>query len=85
LTRQYRGIESGLHYRRDVTLNEDGTRLTVGNAGQNMAILNNLVIGLCMKKEFANLAELVGCFVLAPKLLLASLFRLKVPSCEALN
>jgi predicted transposase YbfD/YdcC len=57
LTRQYWGIESGLHYRRDVTLHEDRTRLTVGSAGHNMAILNNLVLGLCLRNGFRNLAS----------------------------
>ncbi|MGB9592094.1 MAG: hypothetical protein ACPL1K_06220, partial [Candidatus Kryptoniota bacterium] len=57
LTRQYWGIESGLHYRRDVTLHEDATRLTVGAAGHNMAILNNLPIGLCLRNGLANLAK----------------------------
>jgi len=57
LTRQYWGIESGLHYRRDVTLHEDGTRLTVGAAGHNMAILNNLLIGLCIRNGLANIAK----------------------------
>jgi predicted transposase YbfD/YdcC len=57
LTRQYWGIESGLHYRRDVTLQEDRTRLQVGHAGQNMAILNNLVVGLCLKQGWTNLAR----------------------------
>ena len=57
LVRQYWGIESGLHYRRDVTLHEDATRLTVGNAGHNMAIFNNLVIGLTLQHGFHNLAK----------------------------
>jgi hypothetical protein len=57
LTRQYWGIENGLHYRRDVTLHEDGTRLTVGQAGRNMAIVNNLVIGLCLDGGQKNLAQ----------------------------
>lgn len=57
LVRQYWGIESGLHYRRDVTLQEDATRLTVGNAGHNMAIFNNLVIGLTLQHGFHNLAK----------------------------
>lgn len=57
LVRQYWGIENGLHYRRDVTLQEDATRLTVGNAGHIMAILNNLVIGLCLQHGFHNLAK----------------------------
>jgi len=46
LLRSYWGIENGLHYRRDVTLREDQTRMTIGNAGRVMACLNNLVIGL---------------------------------------
>lgn len=57
LVRQYWGIETGLHYRRDVTLKEDATRLTLGNAGHIMAILNNAVIGLCLQNGFHNLAQ----------------------------
>jgi len=57
LTREYWGIENGLHYRRDVTLHEDATRLTVGQAGRNMAILNNLIIGLCLRHKLKNLAQ----------------------------
>jgi predicted transposase YbfD/YdcC len=57
LLRSYWGIESGLHYRRDVTLHEDATRLTMGQAGQNMAIINNLVIGLCLRHGHTNLAK----------------------------
>lgn len=57
LTRQYWGIESGLHYRRDVTLHEDRTRLTVGAAAHNMAILNNLLIGLCLRHGWPNIAK----------------------------
>lgn len=57
VTRKYWGIENGLHYRRDVTLHEDATRLTIGQAGRNMAILNNLVLGLCMRKRLTNVAK----------------------------
>jgi predicted transposase YbfD/YdcC len=57
LSREYWGIENGLHYRRDVTLHEDATRLTVGQAGHNMAILNNLVLGLCLHCNLNNLAQ----------------------------
>ena len=48
--RAYWGIENGLHYRRDVTLKEDRTRMTKGHAGQVMACLNNLVLGLVFSK-----------------------------------
>jgi predicted transposase YbfD/YdcC len=55
--RKYWGIENGLHYRRDVTFHEDATRLTVGQAGRNMAILNNLVLGLCLFQRLSNVAK----------------------------
>ena len=48
--RAYWGLENGLHYRRDVTLREDRTRMTKGHAGQVMACLNNLVLGLVFTK-----------------------------------
>jgi predicted transposase YbfD/YdcC len=51
MTRSYWGIENGLHYRRDVTLREDYTRLTKGRAGQTMACLNNLILGILLSKK----------------------------------
>lgn len=56
MTREYWGVENGLHYRRDVTFHEDSTRLTKGKAGHVMASLNNLVIGLLRLAGFSNLA-----------------------------
>lgn len=54
--RSYWGIENGLHYRRDVTLLEDRTRMTNKEAGHIMACLNNLVLGLLIgKKKFKYL------------------------------
>jgi len=50
-TRSYWGIENGLHYRRDVTLREDYTRMTKGNAGHAMACLNNLILGILLAKK----------------------------------
>jgi predicted transposase YbfD/YdcC len=49
--RSYWGIENGLHYRRDVTLREDYTRMTKGRAGQAMACLNNLLLGVLLSKK----------------------------------
>jgi predicted transposase YbfD/YdcC len=57
LTREYWGIENGLHYRRDVTLHEDATRATVGHTGHNLAILNNLVIALALSDGRKNLPQ----------------------------
>jgi predicted transposase YbfD/YdcC len=50
-TRSYWGIENGLHYRRDVTLREDYTRMTKGKTGQAMACLNNLLLGILLSKK----------------------------------
>ena len=47
----YWGIENGLHYRRDVSLREDYTHITKGNAGQVLACINNLVIGILIGKQ----------------------------------
>jgi predicted transposase YbfD/YdcC len=56
MTRSYWGIENGLHYRRDVTLREDYTRMTKGKAGQATACLNNLILGILLpKKKFRSI------------------------------
>jgi predicted transposase YbfD/YdcC len=53
LIRSYWGIENGLHYRRDVTLREDATRMTNANLAHAMATMNNLVLGLfCQQSRF---------------------------------
>ena len=51
MTRSYWGIENGLHYRRDVTLREDYTRMTKGKTGQAMACLNNMILGILLAKK----------------------------------
>lgn len=77
LIRSYWGIENGLHYRRDVTLREDQTRMTKGNAGRIMACLNNLVIGLVSSKtQFAYLPSARRFFDAHPALAFALLARL---------
>ena len=57
LRRAHWGIETGLNYRRDVTLNEDGTRMTIGNTGKVMASINNLVLALIRQANFYNAAQ----------------------------
>jgi len=55
--RHYWGIENGLHYRRDVTLREDATRMTHPAMARAMAAINNFVIGLTHKMGYTNLAS----------------------------
>lgn len=57
LRRAHWGIETGLHYRRDVTLKEDATRMTLGNTGKVMASINNLVLALIRQAGFHNAAQ----------------------------
>ena len=57
IRRAHWGIETGLHYRRDVTFKEDATRMTVANTGHVMASINNLVIALIHQAKFENAAQ----------------------------
>lgn len=50
-------IETGLHYRRDVTFREDATRMTIGSSGRILATVHNLVIGLIKRSGFTNAAK----------------------------
>lgn len=55
--RKHWAIETGLHYRRDVTFREDATRMTIGASGRILATMHNLVIGLIKRAEFTNAAK----------------------------
>jgi hypothetical protein len=77
LLRSSWGIENGLHYRRDVTLPEDQTRITKRNAGRVFACLNNLVLGLLIGKlKFRSLPSARRYFAAFPSQALALLTRL---------
>ena len=55
--RSHWSIETGLHYRRDVTFREDATRMTIGAGGSILSIVNNLVLGLLKRAGFSNSAK----------------------------
>jgi len=55
--RYHWGIETGLHYRRDVTFHEDATRMTIGTAGSILSVVHNLVLGLLKRAGFTNAAK----------------------------
>ena len=57
ITRAHWGIESGLHYRRDVTFHEDRGRVRQGHAAHVMAVINNVVLGLFARLGYTNAAE----------------------------
>jgi predicted transposase YbfD/YdcC len=57
LVRQYWGIENGLHYRRDRSLLEDATRMRNRNQAQNLAALNNLIVGAVLRQGWDYLPQ----------------------------
>jgi predicted transposase YbfD/YdcC len=50
-------IENQLHYRRDATLREDWCQVRRGHAPQVLAIVNNLVLGLLLRRKVKNVPE----------------------------
>ena len=57
LIRGYWNIENDLHYRRDKTLHEDGTRMTLPKVAHVMATINNLVCSLILRAGWPFLPE----------------------------
>ena len=55
--RQHWLVETGLHYRRDVTFHEDATRMTIGPAGRILATVHNLILGLIKRAGYHNAAR----------------------------
>lgn len=74
LVREHWGIESKLHWRRDVLLHEDHTRTKSSPFGQVVATLNNWVIGLTCRLGWSNLAEARRYFDAHPDEALKALF-----------
>lgn len=57
LIRKHWQIENGLHYRRDDTLKEDRCTLRTGHAAQAMAVINNVVLGLLLRRGVKNVPD----------------------------
>lgn len=54
IIRRHWSIENGLHYRRDVTLREDRSRVRMGHAPQVIAAINNLVLGVFARLRYTS-------------------------------
>jgi predicted transposase YbfD/YdcC len=70
LVREHWQIENGLHYRRDDTLKEDRCTLRTGHAPQAMAALNNLILGLLLRRGVKNVPDARRDFDADPKMAL---------------
>lgn len=57
LVRAHWQIENGLHYRRDVTLQEDATRIKAWSGAHVLAILNNLILALLGRAGYRSLPQ----------------------------
>src|SRR5690349_6801729 len=73
MLRSYWRIENSLHYPRDVSLHEDQTRFKHHAAAHNMAIINNLVLGLLATASFPFLPSARRFFAAHPDQALALL------------
>ncbi len=50
-------IENSLHYTKDVTFNEDKSKITKGNSPQNMSIIRNITINILRENNYKNLKQ----------------------------
>lgn len=57
IIRKHWQIENGLHYRRDDTLKEDRCTLRTGHAAEMMALVNNVVLGLLLRRGVTNVPD----------------------------
>ncbi len=65
--REHWQIENGLHYRRDDTLREDRCTLRTGHAAQAMAVCNNLIVGLLLRRGVINMPDARREFAAEPR------------------
>ena len=57
IVRTHWEVENGLHYRRDETLREDWCHLRLGHTQRMMAAINNLVLGLLLRRGVRNVPQ----------------------------
>ncbi len=67
LIRKHWQIENGLHYRRDDTLKEDRCTLRRGHAAEAIAVINNVILGLLLRRGVKNVPDARRDFDADPK------------------
>lgn len=50
-------IENSLHYVKDVTFEEDASKIQTGNAPQNISTIKNMAINILRKNNYVNMAQ----------------------------
>jgi predicted transposase YbfD/YdcC len=76
MLRSYWKIENSLHYRRDVTLQEDRTRFKSHSAAHIMAVINNILLGILANSEHRYLPAARRFYAAHPDLAFQLLVRL---------
>jgi hypothetical protein len=71
LNRGHWGIENRSHWVRDVTFDEDRSRIRTGNGPAMMACLRNFAIALARLSGFTNIASALRAFASQPRRALA--------------
>ncbi len=67
LLRRHWAVENELHWRRDVTLGEDGCQSRTGKVPQMLATLNNVVLALMEMLAVSNVAAKMHEFAAFPE------------------
>lgn len=57
--RSHWSIENSLHYVKDVTFNEDRSKIISGNNPANMSIMRNIVINIFRENGYDNLKQAI--------------------------
>jgi predicted transposase YbfD/YdcC len=52
-------IENSLHYVKDVTFNEDGSKTRTGNAPQNISVIRNFGINMLRRSGYNNIKQAI--------------------------
>ena len=73
MNRNHWAIENKVHYVRDVTFEEDKSRIRTGQGPRMMAILRNLAINLMRSRGVRNIAEKIQQFSWSRQTLLSFL------------
>ncbi len=55
--RRHWGIENRLHYVKDVTFKEDGSKIKAGNSAENFSIIRNIVINIFRNDGWKNIKQ----------------------------
>jgi predicted transposase YbfD/YdcC len=57
--RNHWSIENSLHYVKDVTFDEDKSKITSGNSAESMSVIRNIAINILRQNNHKNLKKAI--------------------------